>query len=657
MCGIVGIISAAGVRPQELTAMSATVEHRGPDGRGWMLYSASRGTRVGVNRDIPGEEYVDTQVGFGHRRLAIIDLSAANSQPMLNEDGSLCIAYNGEVYNYRELRAELEGLGFSFRTSGDTEVLLRAYEAWGSAFAARLNGMWALAILDVRRRCVLLSRDRTGIKPLYYAVSEGTLYFASEIKALLAIPGLDRGPNEKTVARFLTTGATDDTSETFFEGIRAFPPAHSATIRLGAPVNSVEPERYWTLPPVSFVEPPAAAVAEFRRLFLDALTVHARSDVRVGTCLSGGLDSSSIVGGSESLRSQGLIPSYTHSAVGYRASDNTYCEERFMDLVAKATGVRMHYVDVSQERFDESVEAIVRTQDEPFGSASIVAQWFVFERAAKEGLKVMLDGQGADETLAGYHHYFATMALGLLSEGRVASYLALRARYERELGPFPLASGLLAAAARRMFASWRPTALALAGARWLVGHAKRDPGPTRASSSLYTAAIHNAAVAATTPSAKPIYSLDHELRTQTTSASLPALLRFEDRNSMAHSIEARVPFLDVRLVDFAFSLPETLKIRGVTTKYVLREAMRGLIPEEIRTRKDKIGFRASPEHTREFVRRHYGSLSTNEGPWEERWFHSEGVRNMFDEALHSEAGDFPVWRVVNVKLWARQHWS
>jgi asparagine synthase (glutamine-hydrolysing) len=656
MCGIVGVVSAAGVRSQELTAMSAAVEHRGPDGRGWMLYSPSQGVRVGVNKDIPGEECGDAQVGFGHRRLAIIDLSAANSQPMLNEDGSLCIAYNGEVYNYRELRTELQGLGFSFRTNGDTEVLLHAYEAWGAAFASRLNGMWALAILDVRNQRVFLSRDRTGIKPLYYAVSEGALYFASEIKALLAVPGLDRGPNERSVARFLTTGAADDSEETFFEGIRAFPPAHSAMIHLGGPVDSVEAERYWTLPPVSFAEPPAAAVAEFRRLFLDALTVHAHSDVRVGTCLSGGLDSSSIVGGSESLRSQGLIPSYAHSAIGYRASDSAYREERYMDLVAKATGVRMHYVDISQERFDESVESIIRTQDEPFGSASIVAQWFVFEKAAEQGLKVMLDGQGADETLAGYHHYFATMALGLLSEGRVASYLALRTRYEREIGPFPLAGGLLAAAARRMFASWRPTALALAGARRLVGHLKRDPEPTRAASSPFTPTIHDAAVSATPP-AKSIYSLDHELRTQTTSASLPALLRYEDRNSMAHSIEARVPFLDARLVDFAFTLPEKLKIRGVTTKYVLREAMRGLIPEEIRTRKDKIGFRASPEHTNLFVRKNYGALCANGGAWEEKWFRTEGVKRMFDEAFGTAGGDFPVWRVINVKLWARQHWS
>jgi len=575
---------------------------------------------------------------------------------MLNEDGSLCIAYNGEIYNYRELRAELEALGFSFRTAGDTEVVLRAYEAWGPGLAEKLNGMWAFAVLDTRNQSVFLSRDRTGIKPLYCALSEGALYFASEIKALLAVPGLDRGPNEKTVARFLTTGATDDTQETFFAGIMAFPQAHGTAIPLGGPVVSLDARRYWAPPRVSFAEPPAAAVQEFRSLFLDALSIHARSDVRVGTCLSGGLDSSSIVGGSESLRAQGLIPSYAHSAIGYRASDQAYREERYMSLVAEATGVRMHYVDISQERFDECVESVIRTQDEPFGSASIVAQWFVFERAAKEGLKVMLDGQGADETLGGYHHYFATMALGLLSEGRVASYLALRARYEREIGPFPLASGLLAAAARRMLASWRPTALALAGARRLIGRAKGGPGSAPAAASPYTPAIHNAVVPAA-PSAKPVYALDNELRTQTASASLPALLRYEDRNSMAHSIEARVPFLDARLVDFAFSLPEAFKIRGVTTKYVLREAMRGLIPEEIRTRKDKIGFRASPQHTLEFVRCRYESLCANDSSWEERWFDPAGVGRLFTEALDAASGDFPVWRIVNVKLWARDLWS
>jgi asparagine synthase (glutamine-hydrolysing) len=650
MCGIAGIIDPKGVRPADLRLMSRALRHRGPDGHGFMLYSPERGARTWINQEPPDDAGGGASVGFVHRRLSIVDLSADSLQPMADESGRLCLVYNGELYNYVELRAELEALGHRFKSSGDTEVVLRAYAAWGADCVQRFNGMWAFVLLDAGERRALFSRDRFGIKPLYYAARNGALFFASEIKGLLAAPALTREPNERAVAKFLAAGVNDDTEETFFRGVFQLPAAHSATLRLGDASPAFEPRPYWAIPTARFGGTERQAVERFRELFLDSVRIHLRSDVPVGTCLSGGLDSSSIVCAADLLRKKDAIPNYSHLAFGYCSSDGQYDEKRFMEVAAGAASVQMNYVTFTEEQFESRLQEVVTSQDEPFGSASIIAQWFVFQRARSAGITVMLDGQGADEILAGYHSYFAVIARSLLEGGNILRYLSFKSAYEKNIGAFPFLNSALA---RRLAPDFLLKPL-----RLLKRLLRGDPPQLTAAGGgvpgVAPALSRHLVAAGNGRSHAP--ALDEVLREHVRSSVLPALLRYEDRNSMAHSIEARVPFLDYRLVEHLFSLPWEWKIKGAMTKNILREGMKGILPEAIRTRKDKIGFKSAPDLTFSFARKRYRTLLDNENEFERRWFDPDGVARILDCDEQSVANEFILWRILNTKLWVRHFW-
>jgi asparagine synthase (glutamine-hydrolysing) len=640
MCGIAGAISPNGVDPAALIRMGDRIGHRGPDGEGYLIGSAGNGPlRRSPRGEITGAD-TSAAVGFAHRRLTIIDLSERSDQPLVDASGEYAIAYNGEVYNYVELREELRRLGHSFRSNGDTEVVLEAYKEWGAECVEHFIGMWAFAILDRPGRRVLLSRDRFGIKPLYYAGVGDALYFASEIKALLAMPGLEVEPNEELARRFLLDGGVDYSEETFFRGITKLAPAHNLSIGLDADL-ALEPRRYWWYPPQEGRVSEGDAAAEFRELIADSIRIHARSDVPVGTCLSGGLDSSSIVCLAEQLRAGNQIPRYTHSAFGYLPQDEAFSERRYMQSVIERTGARMFFVDPPVERFVDELLGIVRQQDEPFGSTSIAAQWFVFEAARREGMKVMLDGQGADEVLGGYEGYFMVIASNLLREGKLLSYARLSREHKALLGQPPLT---------RLHALW---SLLPNWVRRTASQSRRLPLP--AGAQVMSTELRENARRHYEPN--PPSTLEDLLRTQTESVSLPSLLRFEDRNSMAHSIEARVPFLDHRIVEFAFRLRPEMKIKGMETKRVLREAMRGILPEDIRGRKDKLAFRAEPQAAWIIAERHRDSLVENLTEYEERWFDPEAMAALLDGSDRSSDNEMLAWRAINVKLWLRQHWG
>ena len=654
MCGIAGILSLEGFEKSYLRLMSSALQHRGPDGYGYMLYSEGKGMRVVINDDLTKCVPDHDVVGFAHRRLSILDLSETSSQPMKNGSNTCCVVYNGELYNYLDLKKELQDLGFTFKTSGDTEVLLRSYEAWGPECVKKFNGMWAFLLLDVRDQSLIISRDRFGIKPLYYMIQDHKLFFASEIKGLLAIPGLKKKPNEKTMAKYLLTGLIDDTEETFFEGILQFPAGNWAKISLRENKLLIKPEPYWTIPIATYQKKEKEAIEEFRTLFLDALKIHTHSDVPVGTCLSGGLDSSAIVCASNQLRKRFQIPNYTHSAFGYCPFDEKYSEKKYMDMVIDATSVRMNRVNFTQDQFQNALPLIIQSQDEPFGSASIIAQWFVFQKAKENGMTVMLDGQGSDEMLAGYHTYFITIALDLLAKRKISSYLRLRSKYEKEIGEFPLPYRFLTLGAMVLLVSY-PFSSLLPPAIRLYKRLKKSSPLTPERISLTHTLVEQYPIDQLTP--KNLRSLNEELKIHLQSTSLPALLRYEDRNSMAHSIEARVPFLDYRLVELVFTLPDEFKIKGITTKYIFREAMKDILPEAIRTRKDKLGFKPDPDLTFTFVRNHIHSLLENETEYEQRWFNKKGVEKMLHSEDRSVSFEFLLWRILNTKLWIRQHWG
>ncbi len=644
MCGIAGFIAPKGARPGELAAMADAMRHRGPNGFGYAVAKVDSPAQVVHGRALTAGEEAGAAVGFAHRRLSIFDLSEAGAQPMADAARELVLCYNGEIYNWLELREELRTLGHQFHTESDTEVVLRAYEQWGVECTRRLSGMWAFALLDRRRGVVMLSRDRFGIKPLYLAEVGGTLYFASEIKALLALPGIPRAPHAPTMARFLANGLVDITHQTFFEGIRQFPAAHSALVTAWRGSPEVRPTAYWDFPQEPFEGSADAAVARFRDLFLESVRSHSHADVPVGTCLSGGLDSSAIVSAAATFRGAGDMSNYKHVAFGYCASDPQFSEKHYMDVVVKATGADMHYVTCSDDRFLEVLGGIVQGQDEPFGSASIVVQWLVFEAAKAQGITVMLDGQGADEVLGGYHHFLRTLALHHLHQRRFGRFLGLRNAHERELGPLGISlKGALHVAA--------PDFLRRAARALLGSHGSPGTAATSLSLSPTTRELKSAFVPESYGTLDD--DLNATLRRYVSSICLPALLRYEDRNSMAHSIEARVPFLDHRIVDHAFSLPGHFKIRGATTKYLMREGLRGILPEPIRTRRDKIGFKATPSLTFDFASRAASALIENQTAEEREWFDPAGVRALLASPRSTES-ELAIWRVVNAKLWLRE---
>ena len=643
MCGIAGIVSCRGFRAQSLERMAQALAHRGPDGRGFAI--CSKGGQIATvatpadAASIPGPWVA----GFAHTRLSIIDLSHASDQPMLDPESRCALVYNGEVYNYVELRRALVELGHRFRTTGDTEVVLRSYIEWGDRCVERFVGMWAFAILDLSRNVLFLSRDRFGIKPLYYWARNGTFCFASEIKALRTVAGVDAQPDPAVLGRYIRTGVVDDSEKTFFAGVLQLPAAHNMTVGLDR--SDVEPpSRYWAPPDDELDAPALEAIAQFRAALEASVRLHLRSDVPVGTCLSGGLDSSSIVCMAAELRDTDSSRSYVHHGFGYVPRDPRYSEQSYMADVARKAGASLTYVRPSLERFTEVIVPVVRHHDEPFGSTSMVAQWFVFEQAREAGIKVMLDGQGADETIGGYPIYLVIMATQLIRARRLLEFARLSAAHKREFGRPPIS--VREVAARKAPRQLRTLAV---NARLAVGSV----------GDLAAQVVRPELASAETElrrQARPT-SLNEILRCQTISTSLPALLRVEDRNSMYHSIEARVPFLDHRLVELVFRLPPELKIRGVRTKHVLREALAGTLPETVRTRRDKIAFRADPRLTWILAREHRDAIVANRTTHEERWFDSVGVGRVLDPTRAPPEQESLAWRVMNAKLWLRENWG
>jgi asparagine synthase (glutamine-hydrolysing) len=648
MCGIAGMWGVGPLPISTLEDMSLELEHRGPDGHGYLLYKPGQRLASVPEMELAASEPIlDVNVAFAHRRLSIIDLDRRSDQPMVDHQNGLALAYNGEVYNYVEIRSELEGMGYSFNTASDTEVILRAYHAWGISCLERFIGMWAFALLDVPHRRLVLSRDRFGIKPLYYARIPGGWAFGSEIKGMLRAGGLSPVPNSGVLCKYLTSGLTDDSDQSFFSGIQRVPAASNLIVEGGW---GAEPtvSRYWS---PALNDPPSNAVSGFRDLFTDSVRLHARSDAPVGSCLSGGIDSSTIVCVAEGLRRSGRIPAYVHRVFGYVPNEGEFSEERYMRDVADKTGAALTVIAPDQSEVERALQDAVRAQDEPFGSSSIVAQYLVFQAAEKAGVKVMLDGQGADELLAGYHSYFGVVAMIRLRQLRLIGFTRLCIAYRLRFGGWPVRAADIFS--RFKVAVRLLSALAARAPRVASALNVRPESPRTVD--VLTPLAHSEADQVTRRWLVP-RSLGAFLWDQMTVVNLPSLLRFEDRNSMAHSVEARVPFLDHRLVEYAGSLPDEMLLNGVDTKYVLREALGDLLPHSVRFRKDKIGFRASRSITWDLAEVFRHELDHNIGDWEPLWFSPGSISRLLDSNDRSDAAENLLWRILNAKLWLRIHW-
>ncbi len=555
MCGIAGLVrfESEPTAGRLVAAMLDALAHRGPDGSGIAE------VQVGPNT-----------VALGHRRLAIIDLSTDAGQPMHSPCGQYTLIFNGEVYNYREIRAELETRHhLRFRTQSDSEVILQALIQWGPAAFGRFNGMWGLAFLDRKRGELCLSRDRFGVKPLYLCTESGRLLFASEIKAVIAAAGRKFAIDAETVYRYLAYNSLDVTPRTFFAGITKLPQGHYQICRLGAAGPELAaPVSYWNFTP----EDPAlyrdetALANRVRELLEDSVSLRLRSDVPLGLLLSGGVDSSCIAALMMRLNT-GTAP----TALAMVSDVAEFSEERFIDIVTRDVGIPTRKVRLRGEPAEalHLLSEVTYHNDEPVGTFSNIAQYLLMAEARRAGITVILSGQGADEILCGYRKYTGFYAQSLLRQGRAWEAFKLLQGFRRNgtvVTQFHLAD------AKRYLP------------RWLHRSAPPPFGP----------AVQAAAVPQ--PMGLGAGTLNERQRADLYEFSIPMLTHYEDRMSMAHGRETRLPFLDYRLVNLLVQAPPEMKLAHGWTKYILRRALAPLVPPEIIWRKDKQGF-LNPERT------------------------------------------------------------
>jgi len=570
MCGIAGIISRIPVDGAPIAArrFSSSLAHRGPDGEGYSTIDGDRSRFYEKPHSIPSE----TRVLLCHRRLAILDLSELGRQPYSSKNGRYWMVYNGEVYNYVELRDQLIGLGHRFHSNSDTEVVLACYEQWGAESIKLLVGMFAFVIVDTEKQIAFLARDPFGIKPIYYAHWKEALVFASEIKALH--PYFRKEVPDLAVVRdYLIHSETDTSERTFYQDVQQIKPAHCATVAMNMPWV-VKQQAYWA--PTTTVTRPMitaeSAVKEITKLINTSVAMHMRSDVPVACAVSGGLDSSVIACVANSvLPAGGRLDTFTYTATG-----SEYDEQKFADIITRQINGNPHYITFDPIDIVNDFAQFTAIQDEPVTSASMYAQYRVFKAVAEAGIKVVLDGQGGDELFAGYTHHLPPRIATLLLAGRYAEAMALLRAYKQ----YPDASYLSGfAQALRLIPLPQRISKGLAwveqfrlrnkASRWFEARETASrPEPIRSRECLKTA-----------------------LRQSLLQTSMPRLLRFQDRSSMACSVESRVPYLIHPLANYTMGLDEELFIQSEgTRKALLVAAASNFVPRKITERRDKLGF-------------------------------------------------------------------
>jgi asparagine synthase (glutamine-hydrolysing) len=658
MCGIAGLVDFAGRADLgRLQRMSRLLCHRGPDDEGIVLIEPSSGRWLALGgADTPNDVFASRHryapghrggpgahagdgpnaraaehypVGLLHRRLSIVDLSPAGHQPMCDRDGELWITYNGEIYNHVELRAELEGLGERFATASDTEVILAAYRRFGRECLARFNGMFGFALWDGRRRELFCARDRFGVKPFYFQWEGAAFAFASEPTALVLTQPRRIAPRLGAVRDLLALDWVDHEAGTFFEGLRQLPAAHFLIVSQ----QGLALHRWWALDPERRARGGADHAAAFEHLFTDAVRLRLRADVEVGSCLSGGLDSSAVV-----TTASRLVARPIHAFTCAYDEGPAWDERPYVRAVTEASGATPHLVVPDGGDFWEAFDRMTLAQGEPTAGPGVYSQWKVMELAHGAGLKVLLDGQGGDETLAGYGRYLPIRLRDLLASGDFEGFLTLWGPAVRRLGlPTTVALTL---------EPWLPAAL-VAPLRRTFGQGKdRVLGPALRGL--------RSEPAARAPRAFPT-ALKRQLAFDTLQRLLPSLLRYEDRNSMAFSIETRLPFLDYRLVEYVFSLPDEALLDGGTSKAILRRSLADRIPRAVLERRDKMGFETPADV---WLRSRYAGEARRRlltpGPLHD-WLEPQALRAELERYLGGERDiGLQVWRWLALESWMRR---
>ncbi len=596
MCGIAGIIYKSKVaKPlleKEIKQMTDAVSHRGPDGEGF---------------------FIENNMALGHRRLSIIDLTEDGKQPM-NWNDKYWITYNGEIYNYIEIKEELTAKGYHFSSHSDTEVILAAYDFWGENCVMHFNGMWAFAIYNTETNKLFCSRDRFGVKPFYYVNYNDRFLFGSEIKQILQFRK-DIKPEYKTIVNYLVLNICDYNDETFFAGIKKLLGGHNLMYDLSS--NTYEIKKYYHITYHSSINElqENEAVQYFKKEFQRSINYRLRSDVKVGTCLSGGLDSSGIAALASKEYTKTSAEKF--SAITAESVEEATNEKKYAKQVVDHNHLNWHITTPGTTDFESVLKKVIEVQEYPFISPSVYMQYFVMKEAKQAGITVLLDGQGSDETLLGYARYTATQASQLgffkylfslpkLKDKYALSYKTLLQYYFYMSVPF-----IRKFRQANAFKGLKTTYKKLRDFDFIEKYAAAQ---------------------------KDINKLQHLEIFET---QIPQLLRYEDKNSMAHSIETRLPFLDWQLVETSLSLNNNFKIKDGWSKFILRKAVADELPESIVWRKNKIGF-ASPTDT---------WLKNIESSLEQKIYKSDILNELFDKFAFSKLPVNKKWRLYCIALW------
>jgi asparagine synthase (glutamine-hydrolysing) len=591
MCGISGIINKnnSDVKLSEIKAITDVIAHRGPDGEGFLL---------------------ENNFGLGHRRLAIIDKSTDGDQPMWHEN-RYAIVFNGEIYNYLEIKSELENLGFIFRTKSDTEVILIAYECWGINCVNRFNGMWSFCLYDKIKNILFCSRDRFGVKPFYYIDGSDSFVFGSEIKQLL--PYAKMTVNKKVLMEYLVLNLEEQSNDTFFEGIKKLQPSHNLIYDLNT--CEIHFERYYLLkykPEIGKLNIDDA-VLQCKMDLIDSIKLRLRSDVEVGTCLSGGLDSSSIAAIASKEYNLGNNFKGIHAKSTEKYTDESY----FAQMVADYGNINIVFTEPSEAYFKSNIEAVTFIQEEPIGGPSVFMQYAVFEKAKQEGCIVMLDGQGGDETFLGYERYFSSL-LNDVSFFKKGIELFKYSRKSRLSFPKVLL----------FYFYFKFPILRKKHLLKRCDFIKKE----------YLKAIDFSILFELSNAYKRPFELQ---RLEITRTQLPHLLKYEDKNSMAHSIESRLPFLDYRLLENAVSYNPKFKINDGWSKFILRKATTEYLPEEISWRRNKRGF----ESPRNWLNDKFYFMSIIKESF---------ILSKITIKIDDELSDDVIWKLFSIAIWEKR---
>ena len=662
MCGISGIVSYQqnATLVKSISSVLQEIKHRGPDDEGFVFFEGNHSTPIFGN-DTPqnvkqsnllyspkiGIEKIDTQANLvlAHRRLSILDLTANAHQPLCNEDANYWIVFNGEIYNYKIIRAELIALGYQFTSNSDTEVMLKAYIAWGAACLTKFNGMWSFVIYDKTKQKLFGARDRFGVKPFYYIHNNDYFAFCSEIKGLLKVDDFKKEINPKAVYDYLVLGKMEIDTETFFKNIFELKPANY--FELDVQSKQFKIQTYYTLHTnlnweKVEKEKSATIVADLKHKITSAIFSHLNSDVKTGTCLSGGIDSSIVVGTINELLKQKELKQIGNKQEVFTASypDNEIDESKWAKLVVEETNTHWNQTFPTTAQLKEQLEDLVYAQDIPFGSSSTYSQYKVMELINNKNVKVTLDGQGADELFGGYANHFTNF---IINSFKAFSFSTIRKNLNNTHPSFTNRKNVIKLPLQKF-------AIQYFQSFYFKKFIKHEPE---------LAFVNKGLIASNTKRFRFIndkikHTLNGLLHYQFTEYGLKHLLRTADRNSMHFSVESRMPFADdIDLIEAVFNISGSYKIQHGKSKYLLREAMKEVLPKEIYNRTDKIGF-ATPEkkwmqelkpYFKEMISQKKNDEYVN---WEEFYQNFDAI---YDNALNTST--LRLWRFINFALWRK----